>query len=82
MKYAIVQAFDGVKEFKGGKLPAIDKSKKSTIEKAANVILKMSDEELVAMMKDMAANNKGHIGHAAIAVATVRKLQRGEAFTT
>lgn len=82
MKYAIVQAFDGVKEFKGGKLPAIDKSKKSTIEKAANVILKMSDEELVAMMKDMAANNKGHIGHAAIAVATVRKLQKGEAFTT
>lgn len=82
MKYAIVQAFDGVKEFKGGKLPAIDKSKKSTIEKAANVILKMSNEELVAMMKDMAANNKGHIGHAAIAVATVRKLQKGEAFTT
>lgn len=82
MKYAIVQAFDGVKEFKGGKLPAIDKSKKSTVEKAANVILKMNDEELVAMMKDMAANNKGHIGHAAIAVATVRKLQKGEAFTT
>ena len=42
----------------------------------------MSDEELVAMMRDMAANNKGHIGHAAIAVATVRKLQKGEAFTT
>ena len=82
MKYAIVQAFDGVKDFKGGKLPAIDKSKKSTVEKAANVILKMSDEELVAMMKDMAANNKGHIGHAAIAVATVRKLQKREAFTT
>lgn len=76
-KYAVVQAFDGIDG-----VPAIDKSNRKKVEEAANGILKMSDEELLGLVKTLGDKKKGHIGHAAAAVDTVRKLKVGAPFVS
>ena len=76
-KYAVVQAFDGIDG-----IPAIDKSSRKKVEEAANEILKMSDEELLGLVKMLGDKKKGHIGHAAAAVDAIRKLKVGTPFVS
>ena len=76
-KYAVVQAFDGIDG-----IPAIDKSSRKKVEEAANEILKMSDEELLGLIKTLVDKKKGHIGHAAAAVDSIRKLKVGTPFVS
>ena len=76
-KYAVVQAFDGIDG-----IPAIDKSSRKKVEEAANGILKMSDVELLGLVKTLGDKKKGHIGHAAAAVDAIRKLKVGTPFVS
>ena len=76
-KYAVVQAFDGIDG-----VPAIDKSSRKKVEEAANEILKMSDAELLGLVKTLGDKKKGHIGHAAAAVDAIRKLKVGTPFVS
>ncbi len=76
-KYAVVQAFDGIDG-----IPAIDKSSRKKVEESANEILKMSDAELLGLVKTLGDKKKGHIGHAAAAVDAIRKLKVGAPFVS
>jgi hypothetical protein len=80
-KYAVVQAFDGIDG-----IPAIDKSSRKKVEEAANWILKMSDVELLGLVKTLGDKKKGHIGHAAAAVDgaiyLVKMVTNGQDYTS
>lgn len=74
-KYAVVQAFDGAKFSNGDGVSAIDKKSRSAVEKDANRLIKLTDEELFEMAKQ-----SDHIGHAAVAISSIRKLREGKPF--
>lgn len=70
--YAIVQAFDGNKVLPGteGKFPGIDKDNEAEVLAAAKVLLENTPESALMEM----AMKSAHIGHAALAIANIRKF--------
>ena len=65
--YGLVQAFDG-----NDGVPAIDKDNESKILEKALELLSMDEKDLVDM-----AMNADHIGHGLLAVANIKKFQKG-----
>ena len=81
--YGLVQAFDGVLPEK----VEIDKNSQDKVVKMGRTLLAMSDTEL----EDLVKNGKvvgdktervEHLGHALLGLANVRKLNKGEPFTS
>ena len=62
--YSIVQAFDGVKN-----LPAVDKTDEKEVLAAAKLLLENTSEDELFRM----AMESKHLGHAALAIANIRK---------
>lgn len=72
-KYALVQAFDGA-----AGVESIDKVHWNTVEARANKLMKMSKQELIILAKE--SPKLAHVGHTAVAIANIDKVQNGEAF--
>ena len=72
-KYALVQAFDGA-----AGVESIDKVNWNTVEARANKLLAMSKQELITLAKE--SPKLAHVGHTAVAIANIDRVQNGEAF--
>lgn len=81
--YSIVQAFDGADLLVGGEkldLAAVDKNSQDVVLSAAKKILEEASEaELIEMMKGSERTRAaGHVGHAALAIANIRKYREAK----